>query len=194
MNIETGMREKILTSAKRLFIEHGYHGLALREISESLSVTKPALYYHFKDKEELFVAILNQNLNKMSDGIDDLLAKKLSCAETINLFIHLVLNQPVEDRAVIVLEIQEVKHLGETARAKFYQLYQQKFIHKIQAIFALGIDNGELRKVDPAFATWTLLGILYPYLAMGDESAPGLSEEKIQMIFDIFMHGISTDL
>ncbi|MPM54305.1 HTH-type transcriptional repressor AcnR [bioreactor metagenome] len=190
MNTETGMREKILESAKSLFIEHGYHGLAMREIAEALGVTKPALYYHFKDKEELFLAILHKNLDDIEAGIDAILAQKLSSKDAIYLFIQHVLNQSTDDRAVIVLEIQESKQLSETARNDFYQLYQAKFIQKIQDIFAHGIEISEIRAIDPAFATWTLLGILYPYLAMGRESSGALSEDKIKMIFDIFMNGV----
>ena len=190
MNTESGMREKILESAKSLFIEHGYHGLAMREIAEALGVTKPALYYHFKDKEELFLAILQKNLDDIETGIDAILAKQVSSKEAIYLFIQHVLNQTAEDRAVIVLEIQEAKQLSPSARANFYQTYQEKFIQKLQSIFSQGVNNGEFRKIDPAFATWTLLGILYPYMAMGREPSDSLSEENIKMIFDIFMNGI----
>ncbi len=52
------LRELILATAKSLFSQQGYHGLAMRQISESLGVAKSALYYHFKDKEQLFLAIL----------------------------------------------------------------------------------------------------------------------------------------
>lgn len=190
MNTETGMRERILESAKCLFIEHGYHGLAMREIAEALGVTKPALYYHFKDKEELFLAILRKNLNDIEAGIDAILAKEVSCQEEIYLFIQHVLNQSANDRAVIVLEIQESRQLSETARSNFYGIYQQKFIQKVQAIFERGIEKGEFRAIDPAFATWTLLGILYPYLTTGRETSETLSDEKIKMIFDIFINGI----
>jgi AcrR family transcriptional regulator len=190
MNTEPGMREKILESAKSLFIEHGYHGLAMREIAEALGVTKPALYYHFKDKEELFLAILHKNLNDIEAGIDAILAQNGSSKEAIYLFIQQILNQSANDRAVIVLEIQESKQLSEAARNEFYGVYQEKFIQKLQDLFGRGIKNGEFRAIDPAFATWTLLGILYPYLAMGRESSGALSDEKIKMIFDIFINGI----
>lgn len=190
MNTETGMREKILESAKTLFIEHGYHGLAMREIAEALGVTKPALYYHFKDKEELFLAILHKNLNDIEAGIDTILAKNVSSKEAIYLFIRQILNQSANDRAVIVLEIQESRQISEPARNEFYGVYQQKFIQKLQDIFTRGIESGEFRAIDPVFATWTLLGILYPYLAMGRESSGALSDDKIKMIFDIFINGI----
>ncbi|MBK9209973.1 MAG: helix-turn-helix transcriptional regulator [Anaerolineales bacterium] len=54
---EVGLREQILDTAKSLFMQQGYHGLAMRQISEAVGVSKAALYYHFKDKEELFLAM-----------------------------------------------------------------------------------------------------------------------------------------
>jgi AcrR family transcriptional regulator len=46
-------RAKIQAVALELFTEQGYENTSLREIAERLGVTKAALYYHFKSKEEI---------------------------------------------------------------------------------------------------------------------------------------------
>jgi AcrR family transcriptional regulator len=46
-------RERIQSVALELFAEHGYQQISLREIAERLGVTKAALYYHFKSKEDI---------------------------------------------------------------------------------------------------------------------------------------------
>src|SRR5215831_7408717 len=46
-------RARIQQVAIELFTEHGYEGTSLREIAERLDVTKAALYYHFKSKEDI---------------------------------------------------------------------------------------------------------------------------------------------
>lgn len=53
-----------------LFAEHGYDKTSLREIAERLGVTKAALYYHFRSKEDIVVS-LSEDLR---DGIDDIVA------------------------------------------------------------------------------------------------------------------------
>ncbi|MEV5650876.1 helix-turn-helix domain-containing protein [Nocardia sp. NPDC052254] len=63
-------RERIRAVAMELFAEHGYDKTSLREIAERLGVTKAALYYHFRSKEDIVVS-LSQDLR---DGIDDIVA------------------------------------------------------------------------------------------------------------------------
>lgn len=56
-------RQRIQDVALELFAEQGYEKTSLREISEKLDVTKAALYYHFKTKEDILVSIF-EGLNR----------------------------------------------------------------------------------------------------------------------------------
>ncbi|MEU6581140.1 helix-turn-helix domain-containing protein [Nocardia sp. NPDC046763] len=61
-------RERIRSVAMELFSERGYEKTSLREIAERLGVTKAALYYHFRTKEDI-VASLSEDLR---GGIDEI--------------------------------------------------------------------------------------------------------------------------
>ncbi|GAA4148862.1 helix-turn-helix domain-containing protein [Actinomadura keratinilytica] len=50
-------REQIREVALELFAEQGYEKTSLREIAERLGVTKAALYYHFKTKEDIVTSL-----------------------------------------------------------------------------------------------------------------------------------------
>ena len=63
-------RERIQRVALELFTEQGYDKTSLREIAERLGVTKAALYYHFKSKEELAESILTARLDEMDQMIE----------------------------------------------------------------------------------------------------------------------------
>jgi AcrR family transcriptional regulator len=52
-------RERILSVANELFIEQGYEGTSLREIADRLGITKAALYYHFRSKDEILATLLS---------------------------------------------------------------------------------------------------------------------------------------
>jgi AcrR family transcriptional regulator len=187
---ETSLREKILLTAKSLFIQQGYHGLAMRQISEAVGVSKAALYYHFKDKEELFLAILDIYLNEIESAINAIKSKKLSSSEQLRMFVEYILSQPAEQRAVMRLGSQEMVQLSAASRKNFGKIYREKFIGKLIAIFQAGIESGELKSLNAEVATWALLGIMYPYFYpahTGDKPVPA---NVIDEIVTIFLKGI----
>ena len=63
-------RERIQQVALELFAEQGYDKTSLREIAERLEVTKAALYYHFKTKEEILESVLADFLDEVEQLAD----------------------------------------------------------------------------------------------------------------------------
>ncbi|EST27458.1 TetR/AcrR family transcriptional regulator [Streptomyces niveus] len=61
-------RQRIQDVALELFAEQGYEKTSLREIAEHLDVTKAALYYHFKTKEDIVVGLF-QDLARPIDEL-----------------------------------------------------------------------------------------------------------------------------
>src|ERR1041384_6834031 len=58
-------RTRIQTVALELFTEQGYDQTSLREIAERLGVTKAALYYHFKSKEEIVESFMTDQIARV---------------------------------------------------------------------------------------------------------------------------------
>lgn len=185
------MKEQILSSAALLFIEHGYCGLSMRQIAESVGVTKAALYYYFDNKEDLFLAILEAYLQKVEKLIIDIQAEEITCRERIVLLVERILNQPVDQRAIIRLASQEMAHLRVESRKSFADLYHARFIHRIESILEAGIAAGELRTVDSKVATWSLLGMMYPYFYPVHSDDVSLNADAIDQLVTIYMDGVA---
>src|SRR4051794_40230231 len=62
-------RARILDVALELFAEHGYEKTSLREIADRLGVTKAALYYHFRTKEDILAGIVDVMAAPIEDAI-----------------------------------------------------------------------------------------------------------------------------
>jgi AcrR family transcriptional regulator len=58
-------RSRIQQVALELFVEQGYEKTSLREIAERLGVTKAALYYHFKTKEDIVASTVHDYLHQI---------------------------------------------------------------------------------------------------------------------------------
>jgi AcrR family transcriptional regulator len=62
-------RQRIQTVALELFTEQGYEKTSLREIAERLGVTKAALYYHFKSKDDIVNSLVEDRLDRLDELI-----------------------------------------------------------------------------------------------------------------------------
>jgi AcrR family transcriptional regulator len=188
---EKDLSAKILDTAKNLIVNKGYHGMSMREVSDALGVSKAALYYYFKDKEELFLAILKMYLDDMSSILDRLIDEPFSSAEKIRWFVEYVLIQPAEQRAIIRLASQEINQLSPETRKMFASLYREKFIYKLQAILQEGMDRGEFRQISGEITVWALLGIMFPYFYPSHSADSSIPTNTIDEIVQIFLNGIS---
>ena len=61
-------REEIITAASKLFSKKGYENVSMEEIANEVELSKSTLYFYFKDKDSLFLAVLNHG-NKILSGL-----------------------------------------------------------------------------------------------------------------------------
>ena len=66
----TDTRDRIRTVAMKLFSEQGYEHTSIRQIAEQLGITKAAVYYHFRSKEDIVTSLSDD----LRTGVDEILA------------------------------------------------------------------------------------------------------------------------
>jgi AcrR family transcriptional regulator len=184
-------RAVILEAAKLLFMQDGFRGISMRQIAEAVGVTKAALYYHFKDKEELFVAIVEQYLVAMSFLIDEVVASPGDTRTQIGELVRRILAQPPEQRSIIRLASQEIGNISPENRVRFLEMYHGRFVNRITAMLEGGMERGELRRLDPNLATWTLLGMMYPYFHPAPPTQSLPAEALLDQLLQIYFDGIA---
>ena len=60
---------RILSHAMRIFLEKGYHGTSINDITRAAGLTKGALYWHFESKEDLLKRIVEEFEKRFLDGL-----------------------------------------------------------------------------------------------------------------------------
>jgi len=63
-------REYIIEEAYKLFLNHSYEAVSISMISDAIGLTKGALYHHFKNKEELYRAVIDKHFPISSVMVD----------------------------------------------------------------------------------------------------------------------------
>ncbi|HEY0698546.1 MAG TPA: TetR/AcrR family transcriptional regulator [Micromonospora sp.] len=66
-----GTRARIQAVALELFTDQGYEKTSLREIAERLGVTKAALYYHFRSKDDIVNSIVDDRIERLDRLVDE---------------------------------------------------------------------------------------------------------------------------
>lgn len=80
---EKETKEKLLISAKKEFLKKGYMKSSLRSICKEAGVTTGALYFFFKDKEDLFSCLVDRPLNMLFEMVDSYYKKGLESKEVM---------------------------------------------------------------------------------------------------------------
>jgi len=143
-------REKITGSASECFAKIGYHQTDVDEICRRANLTKGAFYYHFSSKQDLFLEILDQWINRVGERIDiarietpDILRALMGIPDGFSpLFLELGNQLPV------FLELY-VKSFSDPDLKKIILRSYKKFILFFTNILKRGIENGTVRKIDP---------------------------------------------
>ncbi|MEW9675170.1 TetR/AcrR family transcriptional regulator [Lentibacillus sp. L22] len=66
-------REVILETARDLFVAQGYQHVTMRQIAKALGYSHGALYYHFKNKAELFYKLVEKDFGLLNEKLDEIL-------------------------------------------------------------------------------------------------------------------------
>jgi TetR/AcrR family transcriptional repressor of nem operon len=83
-------RRHILRAASHQFARRAYHDVGLDDILAEAELTKGAMYFHFRSKHALAVAIIERQSASGMVAVEELLARKLSGLETLIDFTYLI--------------------------------------------------------------------------------------------------------
>jgi len=181
--------QKIINAAIDLFYERGYEGTSMRSVAQKVAITQAALYYHFRNKEEILYTIVDQFAKDMLLDLRSILLKKKDPIEkikdTIKSQIFFIKTRrkevkiSIEDKKFLKSELHEL--IKESERAT-YRLYRS-LIEELKT-------DGKLRQLDTNTATFGIIGMIN-WLYHWYKSEKRLTIEEIaEQITDILFYGL----
>ena len=192
-------RQNILKAALDLFSEKGYATTTLAEIAQSAQVTRGAIYWHFKDKADLF----NSLASEVSLRRDAVIQQAIADGGTFTQIFQRILTQLLRDveehpevQAVMKLSLFKSTGLPELEESQTLRLEANRtMINNMAAFLQQGITSGAVRPdIDPYDAARTALA-LHQGLAMlwlYDPAAFSLAE-RAAALADLYIRGIAAD-
>ena len=151
---------EICAAALAVFTEKGFAAAKLDEIAKRAGVSKGTLYLYFKDKEELFRAVVRDNVSPNIDQVrDTILAADIPFAQIVPMFLARLSSVAgtVPLGAVVKMVIGESGNFPELARVWHDQVVS-KALAVLVALIEKAQAKGEVRPGDPRFHAFTLMG------------------------------------
>jgi AcrR family transcriptional regulator len=71
--VSTSSRERLLEAAAKVFAEHGYQAASVDQVAARAGLSKGAVYWNFSSKDELFVALLEERIDRRMEEMLDIL-------------------------------------------------------------------------------------------------------------------------
>jgi len=187
-------RHEILAAAKTVFAEKGYDGAILEEIAERAEFSKATLYTYFKDKQDLFYAVLEDGLDRLFDSVKDIVGQDLPSLSKLRLIVKRAIEYMEEDRDFFRVLTPERAGLTDTRHPELRKRVLPKlvaFIELAALVLKQGIDEGKIKEVDPREVANLLFGMIHSTVIWWLlEGAKGPLAEKSEAILDVLLDGI----
>ena len=187
-------RDRLLDSARRFFAERGYQGTSVRDIIEDAGVTRPVLYYYFKNKEALFAHIVKAPFDEACETLDDILAEDADFRSKLKHWVAYAFERAQQSPETVRLLLQfffappvagitlDKEALGQERFARLYALMEQ------------GISQGELRGADAETLARAFAGMVdMQVLALFSDPSAAPSPELGDHLVDLFLDGAAAN-
>jgi TetR/AcrR family transcriptional regulator len=193
-------RAAILAAARRVFAERGLDGTSVREVAEAARVNNAMIYYHFKDKDDLYQSVLSDSFLALTTIWDNEIFKSSApVREKIQRYIEgaIRFHQSNEDlRRIMAMEFASS---GGTSGLVCEKYFADSY-NRLVAIIKEGMKTGELKKCDPAYAVASLIGviihnfILQPMAEHVHGKSVNLSTRKFgAFVTELFFNGLGSE-
>jgi len=156
----SAIRQRILNAAIPLFAQRGYGSASVRELAEAAGVTKPTLYYHFGNKEGLFVASVEAVMDQFNEAVRNATAMPGTLRDRLCFVIQsqTALAQSNPDAFRLLLNAEY--HSDDGPQVDLMSIHVRN-AQVLEALLAAGTESGELKPdLNPSCAVIAFMGMI----------------------------------
>lgn len=184
-------RNDILQAAYQLFLERGFHGTSMRQISQAAGIALGGIYNHFSSKEDIFTAVFLER----HPFRDVLPLMNTAQGETVEEFVRDAaqrmvagLGQRTDFLNLMFIELVEFKgqHVPHIFQIIFPEMME--FTQRFQT------ERQELRDIPLLVVVRAFIGLFFSLLIteimIADQLPPEEREHALDYFVDIYLYGI----
>ena len=191
-------RQEIIRAAMEVFARNGFGGSTTREIAENAGISEAMIYSHFRNKEDLYTAIIDEKLQESEPLYYPLDAiRNRDDQRVFATIVSNYLHRHGEDTTLLRLLLFSALE-GHELASMFVAGPVRKFFEFLADYIRERIDEGAFKPVNPEITSRCLLGMVHYFVLLwkvfGDDTLNPIDPtEAIETIVKIFCEGFLAD-
>src|ERR1700743_659955 len=152
-------RDALRQTAAPMFLEQGYRRTSMSDLAKRLQITKPALYYYFRNQEEILVECYHGGITLIETLLDKALVSCGSCSDKVKASIEAYAKSVVlydYGRCVSMLDENELS--SETR--KQVRALKRRIDASIRGYIEEGIADKSITPCDAKLASFAMSGVI----------------------------------
>jgi AcrR family transcriptional regulator len=170
-------------------MRQGYAAVSMQQIADAASVNKATLYHHFRDKEDLFVAVMAEEFARTTAEVAAAIAAGGTLREQLRRVAEHVFSSLQFDFGRLVADLHE--HVSERRRSELRGRNSPPW-EAIGVAVERAIEKGEVREVDPDLVARLFFGMVRSQIwwAKYDADHPIPDDRLAETIVAVLLDGI----
>jgi len=158
LELQDRRKEQIMSAALSVVVSKGYDQSRMDDIVEKSQLSKGAIYWYYKSKEEVYLSLVDYWFLQYSSGVVDTLQQQESASDQLKALFDFFIGQFDKNPATfkLLVEFWRLAGLNPDFNAKLQQIYSD-FLEYIIEIIKVGVANGEFKNVEPRITALSIL-------------------------------------
>jgi len=180
-------RQQIIRAAAHQFAQRPYHDVGLDDILAEAELTKGAMYFHFRSKHALALAVVDGQLSRAGLVVQELVDRKLSGLETlIDFGYQMAVGDITSDATRAMLHLLPV-----VGRSEGMQTTVLNDVVKTLCVVAeRAIAEGDVADTDPEDMTRVLVAVYLGMRQAGDLDEPEQFLRRLERVWAVLLAGV----
>ena len=181
------LRQRIISAAEQLFMTQGFDATSTRQIAEKVGITQPNLYYHFPNKEEIYINVLEFISQKVASELNTLALKDWTLKEKLKAMVDFLQTEYPFDFSQMFRDIHRALPRESASRLMviWQESFQNPFVHVLKSS-DLPLYEGIKEEV----IVVQLFTILSTYMMFKSPSGHSKKQVPLDQAIDLFLYGV----
>jgi AcrR family transcriptional regulator len=135
--MKEGTREQLLIAARRVFAERGFYGASISLVAGELGLSKQALLYHFKRKEDLYGEVLREISERLLGSVREVLASSTEPEqqlEDVMVALYLATRERPGDTQILVRELIDNRSRASAAQEWYLRPFLDELVRIVRRV------------------------------------------------------------